>query len=390
MPTLEDFVRARAMRASPQYAARIMKSEAEQAEDALSHPAVVAKAYSALQQFLQQKALADKASFEQQAAANFRVPQSLESMPQYQEPSPLQQWRNRLDAMMQSGNPVLQKQAISELQVQSKETVDKKQPKISSSAQVALDLGYKPGTKAFNDFVRAHAMKSGSSVTIDMGNKLVTREDAQNLIDEDGNRVTSVPLGLTYEQAAARRWSFGNPITAEEAKQEGSLAAVEDMLLRLEELTSSGQADLSSFKGIIDDYRSGSGILNAASDRLLDVFGEVKKPEDVEAHSLAIALGNQLLQAYRGAAVGPEEKIDFILQLPTAGQPKAVFDQNVQLTKRNLATIAARKRSMRGVPEPSPATKPQQSAAPTVVREWQEGGYQYQELSDGKKRRRKL
>ena len=203
MPTLEDFVRARAMRASPQYAARIMKSEAEQAEDALSNPAVVAKAYSALQQFLQQKALADRASFEQQAIANFRAPQSLESMPQYQEPSPLQLWRNRLDAMMQSGNPVLQKQAMGEMQAQAQEEAKPAPaPVLSNAAKIAIDLGYKPGTKSFNDFVTAHAMKSGTVVNV--GGKPeqpYSISDLQKIMFKDG---TPVPPGTLPSQVAGQ------------------------------------------------------------------------------------------------------------------------------------------------------------------------------------------
>ena len=404
MSSLEDFMRARAMRASPDYAKYVMQTDAERATAERSHPSAVAKSFSAIQQFMTDKQRVDKAMLNQQYDRSFRAPQSLESFeqgrPQYQPPSPLEQWKLRLSAMMESGNPVLQEQAMKEMKAQAQEEV--KPPtaaKMSTSAQIAVDLGYTPGTKAFIDFVRAHAMKAGSSVAIDMGNKFFTREDAQNLLGPDGLPLKSSPVGVSYEEGRRRGWKWaGVKPTSEEANSEGSTAASLDMLNQLEALVATGEADISGFKGIVTDFRNQSGVTNAAADYLLSVFTPPQNPADIEAHGLAVSLANQLLHAFRGASVGPEEKIDFIKQLPVAGQPKDVLLSNIELTKRNLETINRTKRNIRGsnaqdAPEAKSPVNP-----PPPIKEipanaikgddgsltWSDDTYDYMKLPNGK------
>lgn len=371
MPSLEDFVTARAMAMSPQYAEYMMR-------DRGSDPRTVAQAYAGVEEFLKRKQIADKVDFEQKAAMNFQVPQSLESMPQYQAPSPLELWGQKLSAMMQTGNPVLQKQAMSEMQAMNKQSTEIQKQDLSNAAKMARDMGLTPGSEEYVDFIREYAMKAGQT-SIDLGNKYLTASDYKNLRDSSGRPIPNAPAGMTWDDVKAKGYTFGNIATEGEAAAEGSMAASQDMLKRLEHLTNNG-ADVTGIKGLIDDFRAGSGLTNATVDSLFTIFGKPKRPEDVEAHSISVALGNQLLQAFRGASVGPEEKEDFIKQLPTPGQPRDVFERNIQLTKKNLEIIMSKKRESRGYT----------TTGKTDIRTWTDGGYEYRMLPDGRTQRRKL
>jgi len=275
-----------------------MKSEAEQAEDALSNPAVVAKAYSALQQFLQQKALADRASFEQQAIANFRAPQSLESMPKYQEPSPLQLWRNRLDAMMQSGNPVLQKQAITELQAQSQETA--KRPARSNAAQVALDAGYIEGTPEYQDFIKKQAMKVGGT-TVNIGKP----EEAYSI--DDLSKIKK-PTGEPFEVGTK----------PSEAKQQGAV-------LR---------------ENVSGDVAGRLAMLNTAQGEFPIIESLLYKPDG--------KVNNRLVAEMYALEKAPVTA--FILSTP-AGKLKAAFETGMQAITRTETGAAMQREEIDNVKE---------------------------------------
>lgn len=402
MSALEDFMRARAMRASPDYAKYMMQTDAERATAERSHPSSVAQAYSAIQQFMADKQKTDKAMHEFQTNQGFRAPQSLESFnatkPQYKQPSPLEQWKTRLEAMMQSGNPVLQKEAIGEMQSLAQEEVKPTAQVLSTSGKVAVDMGYVPGTKAFNDFVRAHAMKvANTSIKIGEGSKPLTREEILSLVDnETGEPIRNAPVNITPDQVTANNWSYGNRATEGEAKSDAAFAASQEMLDRLSTLTSSeGGADITGFAGVLDDYRSANTLSGVAIDTLMNVFGVPMTPENAEAHSISRNLGSQLIQAMRGANVGPVEIEQFLKQLPVAGQPKPVFEANAKITKQNLVLIDKIKASSRGrasmAGTNAPPTQAPNKVVPTNASkgvdgslEWSDKKYNYKKTPEGK------
>lgn len=389
------------MRASPDYAKYMMQTDAERATTERSHPSAVAKSFSAIQQFMADKQRVDKAMLNQQYNSSFRAPQSLESFeqgrPEYKAPSPIEQWKIRLGAMMESANPVLQEQAMKEMQSQAQEEVKPpKDPKRSNSAQIAVDLGYVPGTKAFNDFVKAHAMKAGTSVTIAAGTKPMKREDALSLVDRDGQPVMNPPVDLTPDGAAARGWTYGNKATEGEAKSDAAFEASQEMLARLTELTSAeGGANVTGIAGVLDDYRSANTLAGSAIDTLMNVLGAPMSPQNAEAHSITKNLASQLIQAMRGAQVGPLEIEQFVKQLPVAGQPPAVFEANKIVTERNLALINERMAKSRGragmatstaVKPPPPVKEVPANATKEADGSitWSDKTYEYMRLPNGK------
>lgn len=91
-------------------------------------------------------------------------------------------------------------------------------------------------------------------------------------------------------------------------------------------------------------------------------------PEEAEAVSLEEGLSNTLLQAMRGAQVGPAEQKRFERQLPRLDQPDEVFKANIERTLRNLETLEQRRREMRSGEE-TPQTAPPVDDDPLGLRQ---------------------
>lgn len=121
-------------------------------------PRVLSDAYSNLQQSLNQNIQADKQKHE------MNIDPTKEA---YQAPDNLERWKMQIDGMLKSGNPTLQKQGMGMLEkYHQKATAAPVAEKRSSSAQIAVDLGLKPGTAPFNKFVKSHALKSGTTINV--------------------------------------------------------------------------------------------------------------------------------------------------------------------------------------------------------------------------------
>jgi hypothetical protein len=97
----------------------------------------------------------------------------------------------------------------------------------------------------------------------------------------------------------------------------------------------------------------------------------VQKPLEADALSIEQNLSNQLLNALRGAQVGPKEQELFNKSLPQIDQPKPLFRANVDTTMRNLATLqrkAAQQRPFKPAIPPGNDRKLREDAALRALR----------------------
>ena len=250
--------------------------------------------------------------------------------------SPVESMQVKLDAMMKSGSPVLQKRALELFGTQS----SNKPTSGIQEYQYATQQGFKG---SFADWKSANR----ATTTIQMGDNTIKKDDAVNMIDRDGNPV-QVPVGMTYKEAGQKGYRFGKTPTEGEAKQSSSFDVSSRMLGELEDLVDGG-ADIFGATGLIDKYRSEGDIGGIALDLLMSEAGSTMTPESIKAMSLVHSLSNELIAAYRGAAVGPEEQKKFESQLPMPGQPKPVFKSNLKLTQKNLAELKERRAKVRGI-----------------------------------------
>lgn len=76
---------------------------------------------------------------------------------------PLQRWQQQVQALVQSGNPVLRKQGESMMDDYRRRSTEKQSmPADPEGVKYAKSIGLKPGTKEFEQFVRDYTAKSGS------------------------------------------------------------------------------------------------------------------------------------------------------------------------------------------------------------------------------------
>lgn len=114
--------------------------------------------------------------------------------------------------------------------------------------------------------------------------------------------------------------------TTEEAKSVGQAETATEMANRLKGYVEKKQVTVGPVYG------------RALRAKALTGIGDLST-EEADTLSIEQALSNQLLQAMRGAQVGPKEQEMFNKQLPQIDQPEALFKANIKNTMKNLATL---------------------------------------------------
>ena len=195
MSTYKDRQMASLMNASPEYAQYMFAKNQPNPADAL------ASAYAAMEQRLAQDE-AERQRAHLMTRGDVPIPYR---KPEYQAPSPIEQWGQKISAMMKSRNPQLQEEGIKQMQKYQESQIQKPgEEKWSNFAQIALDLGYQPGTKQFNDFVLSLANKQ----TKMFEDKRVSTEESMNLRFKPEFGGGKVDPGMLWSEIAGKVESF--------------------------------------------------------------------------------------------------------------------------------------------------------------------------------------
>ena len=203
------------------------------------------------------------------------------------------------------------------------------------------------------------AWQPQAGVNVNLGNPEapLSQFEMEHMVDSQGNPVAKIPLGMKRGEAASKGMAIGKTPTETEAKTAGSTMASEDMAARIRALRSKGES-ISGLPGAIVNYRTGGDLIPSAVNASLEGLGYKVPKGSIELISLSKNLSNQLLQAMRGAQVGPQEQEAFEKSLPVAGQPEELFDTNLETTMRNLKMLNERKSQARGYEQGLIATPP--------------------------------
>jgi hypothetical protein len=255
--------------------------------------------------------------------------------------SELERWKRQIEGMITSGNPVLQKEGLSMLaqyRQQANSSIRDERTSGIKEYEYALSQGFRG---SFQEWLALNP----KGTTVNIGDKGFSSNDT--LVDENGN-IVPIPPTMTRTQAAEQGLTYGNEQTAEEAKQSAAINTAQADLERLQTLLTDHGADLSGPAGLVKEFRGGSSIAGSILNAAIDYTIGPMSPADVEALSTSLGLSNTILQAYRGAQVGPTEQILFNKQLPIPGQPREVLMANIERSKRNLALLQALKKQNRG------------------------------------------
>jgi hypothetical protein len=130
--------------------------------------------------------------------------------------------------------------------------------------------------------------------------------------------------------------------TTEEAKAAGSAETAFDMGGRLKDYVSQKKISVGPVNGRLLRAKASTGVGNLTD-------------EEADAISIEQNLSNQLLQAMRGAQVGPLEQERFNKSLPQLDQPEALFKANIKNTMNNLNMLQRRIASQRPIKAPTNA-----------------------------------
>jgi hypothetical protein len=227
----------------------------------------------------------------------------------------------------------------------------KNMPQIAREMSVMYPT-LKPGSPEYA--MQAMLLKRSGAMNINMGNPEapLTQFEMEHLVDSKGNPVPQIPLGIKRGDAAKQGLAVGKVSSETEARTAASTVSSQDIADKIAKLRGQGH-EISGLPGAIIDYRSGSSLLPAAINEGLHKLGYDITPQQTQLISYTKSLSNQLIQAMRGAQVGPQEQEAFEKSLPVAGQPQELFDQNLSTTIDNLGIINKRRASLRGLPNAS-------------------------------------
>jgi len=179
--------------------------------------------------------------------------------------------------------------------------------------------------------------KQGSGVNVNVNGQKSYIKPGTVLEDSKGNKVP-VPVGMTEDEARAKGLMYGKALSDSAVNQQAAMGASNRMVGELTDLQDEG-VDISGVKGFLEDARTGADAIGVATNIIMNYLDMPQTTKKARAVSTSKALSNQLLQAMRGAAVGPAEQAMFEKQLPVAGQPTKTYEQNLLLTARNLKYI---------------------------------------------------
>lgn len=230
-----------------------------------------------------------------------------------------------------------------------------------------IRVGVIPGTENLIEYTVNEA--TGDVVEIGTGKKLVRGRDYEPTIGQ-----TIVPVLGGGLEAFPNRGGVGKPLpsaptghsampTVAETQQQGQALNANNMAQRMFDLVNTDQVKVGPIEG---------RKLRAAG-----YTGVSLTNEDAELLSLEENYSNALLEAMRGAQVGPKEQEMFNKSLPRVDQPKAKFLANLRTTIANINRLNEASSRLRAVPKLSEKEKTDFGK----VEEWVRG-------PDGKLRRK--
>lgn len=258
--------------------------------------------------------------------------------------TPLERWKKQIDGMIQSGDPTLAKTGLDLIKAyQARSTAQTTDSNPNSFKEWQLAKQHDGYNGSFQDW---KMLNKSSGTTVNTGDDKFKSSDY--VIDGKGHPV-SPPVGMNKSDAPAD-WTYGNRPTAEEARQQGSVDNSLTNLGRLRDVMLKEGGDVSGVVGWLDRFRSGTGLGPVVTNSMLSVLDGGVSAQEGEMISLTTTLGNDLLDAMRGAQVGPAEQEKFEKQLPMPGQSKRQFLTNMATTYRNLANMSKRQTDLRGMP----------------------------------------
>lgn len=285
--------------------------------------------------------------------ANKQTPPPSAEGTTFEAPSDIDRWRMQINAMMKSGNPILMKQAMSEMNPhQQRRTAVPTDTRTGDRKNwmAAIKDGSFKGT--FVEWMDRYK-NTGTNVStyVDTANKTISKDDAASMRNKDGELV-DVPVGMTYAEAYNRGWTYSNIPSGEEARRGafGSVAADELVSIRdgVKHLGEQGRNFITGILGNIDTFREKSTPEGQIFNAVLDLVGVKQDPENAKIRARLRAVNATISRMLTGLDMPKHEVESLMAQLPNPEQPDAVFFANIDAQLQNMIRINELIRKARG------------------------------------------
>lgn len=258
---------------------------------------------------------------------------------QYSAPDALTRWSDQVNAMIQSGDPILMKEGLAELsQVNAAGARPENQHTPTAAIQeyqLAQQQGY-GGT--FADYQKMMHPGTNVHVNVNSGDKLMPISDAKQLVLPNGQ----APVGMTLNQAMA-----GGAQLVQSDTQRQAGAAVDSLTGGMQDLgqalNEGGMQDAVS--GQATQLRTGGGVTGALVDTALNAAGVPLNPAAARATAASKQVTGQLTKLLSGAGASEEEYNRVLSQVPAPGQSVTMQKENWKRTQANIQALTKRARA---------------------------------------------
>jgi hypothetical protein len=264
-------------------------------------PSQTADAYSRLQQELSSKYDKDKQIF---AADPANAGQ------QYKMPDPLTRWQEQVDAMIKSGNPVLQKEGLSQLSMYQQRATAATTTEAPSSVkeyQYAQGQGYQG---SYQQWVldKAAANKSSFKVTVNPTQQLLGLKDSMGLVNEQGEHP---PVGIPLGDLPTMGY---RPMLNDTQRQAGTAGDVlKSSTAGLGQNLDTGGTPATN---ILNELRTAPGTLGSVADSLLSASGIPMTVSAVKFNNYKTSVTQQTVKIMSGASATEGEMATYRGMMP--------------------------------------------------------------------------
>lgn len=302
-------------------------------------PSAVAASSKSIEAFLKNKEGLRRKEYDAQAAmpTDVPIPMAPPEMPPYKELTPMEKWKQRNMAMLQSGNPVLQEQALKEQGTyatkMAESTFSDKRP---NSFREFLQAAEDPEYLAF-----LQSMKAAGATNIKMGEeKFLTSAEADKMemLGDDG--WGPLPTGLKYADVRdPSKFRYKDNLASDSAGKYAMLDTALDQYEIIENLMFSedGSVNQDVLKGVtgIDSALAIPGI-----GKFIGMAAKKYFNEDSPLVQQSLETGMQAItRTETGAAMAEQEIANVKARfMPTYGDSDTLVNQKLSAYKQFMDT----------------------------------------------------
>ena len=264
-------------------------------------PAAAAGAYKRLQDELTSKYNNEKQTFEADPSNKGKA---------YSIPDPVTRWGDQVNAMITSGDPILQQAGLQQLanyQQRATAATTTEAPSSVKEYQYAQGQGYQG---SYQQWVldKAAANKSSFKVTVNPTQQLLGLNDSMGLVNDQGEHP---PVGIPLGELPGRGY---RPMLSDTQRQAGTAGDVlQSSTAGLGQNLETGGTPAGN---VVNELRTSPGVVGSVADTLLSAAGVPMTTSAVKFNGYKTSVAQQTVRLMSGASATEVEMGTYISMLP--------------------------------------------------------------------------